>query len=205
MNHYFSLEQIPPEVIFITLGGQGVDAALFVGYHARWGTLNGVLAHTYLLNVVNLWFNDKPVGEIGMNASILGHFGVPVLMISSDQAGCDEAAEFIPGIETVSVKQGRGMFSAECLPPEITHKMIKETAKKAIHNFKNGKAPLPVQTDQPVSLRLELVSALQADNASCVPGVVRIDGRTLEMTAPDIVEAHKCFITLAKLAGPNFV
>ncbi|MBW2369997.1 MAG: M55 family metallopeptidase, partial [Deltaproteobacteria bacterium] len=181
-----------------------VDAAFFIGYHARYGTPNGILAHTWTLSVVNAWLNGQPVGEIGVNASVIGHFGAPVLMISSDQAGCDEAAEFIPGIETVAVKQGCGTFAAECLPPEVTGKRIRETARRAVQNFTNGKAPAPVTTTGPVTVKVELNNALQADRASSIPGAMRLDGRTLEMQVADVIEAYRAFRTLIGLAGPIF-
>ncbi|HEX2293643.1 MAG TPA: M55 family metallopeptidase, partial [Gaiellaceae bacterium] len=47
---------------------QGVDAALFVGMHARAGTTEGVLNHTVSgRDYQNLWFNDTLVGETGIN------------------------------------------------------------------------------------------------------------------------------------------
>ena len=183
---------------------KGVDGLIFIGYHARYGTPNGILAHTWSLGVVNCWLNDRLVGEIGLNSSVAGHFGVPLLMVSSDQAGCNEAAAWVPGVETVAVKQGTGTFAAECLPPEVSHRLIRETAEKAVKNLRKGSAPQPVQTATPVVVKIELNNALQADRAMTAPGAVRLDGRIVQLEAPNMVEAYRAFRTLVGLAGPIF-
>ena len=46
----------------------GVQAALFVGYHARAGSQNGILDHTWSSSLVaNVWLNERAVGEIGLD------------------------------------------------------------------------------------------------------------------------------------------
>ena len=181
-----------------------VDGLIFVGYHSRYGTPGGILAHTWSFGVVNCWINDLLVGEIGLNSSVAGHFGVPLLMISSDQAGCNEASALVSGVETVAVKQGTGTFAAECLPPEVSHKLISAAAERAVLRLKNGQAPNPLLTTQPVTVKVELNNAQQADRAVVAPGAVRLDGRTVQMQVADMVEAYRAFRTLVGLAGPIF-
>ncbi len=183
---------------------QGVDGLIFVGYHARYGTYQGVLAHTWSLGVVNCWLNDRVVGEIGLNASLAGHFGVPLLMISSDQAGCNEAGELVSGVETVAVKKGSSTFAAECLPPAVSQKLIRETAERVVRNLGKGKAPAPIKTATPVVVKVEFNNALQADRASVAPGTDRVDGRTVQWQVADMVAAYGAFRTLVGLAGPLF-
>ncbi|MCE5208819.1 MAG: M55 family metallopeptidase [Chloroflexi bacterium] len=194
----------PSEFQMISGIDKGVNGLIFIGYHPRYGTLKGVLAHTWSLGVVNLWLNDRVVGEIGLNSSVAGHFGVPLIMISSDQAGCNEAAAFVPGVETVAVKQGTGTFAAECLPPEVSHELIRETAQKAVKNLIKGISPAPVKTSTPVVVKVELNNAQQADRAMTTPAAVRVDGRTVQVEVPDMVEAYRAFRTIVGLAGPNF-
>jgi D-amino peptidase len=183
---------------------KGVDGLIFVGYHARYGTPGGILAHTWSLGVVNCWVNDLLVGEIGLNSSLAGHFGVPLLMIASDQAGCNEASALVSGVETVAVKQGSGTFAAECLPPQVSHKLIRETAEQAVKNLAAGKAPAPLVTSKPVTLKIEFNNALQTDRASVVPGAARLDGRVLQLQLADMAEAYRGFRTLVGMAGPIF-
>src|SRR5229473_2353016 len=85
---------------------QGCDAALFVGMHARAGTPDGVLCHTIsTTNWRNLWFNDRLVGETGINAALCGHYHCPVALVTGDEATCREARELLGnGVTTVAVK-----------------------------------------------------------------------------------------------------
>src|SRR5256712_8151877 len=59
----------------------GFDAALFIGYHARAGTRNAILDHTYADRIHDVRLNGKPVGELGLNAALAGRArgaGAPV-------------------------------------------------------------------------------------------------------------------------------
>src|SRR2546425_13236536 len=53
----------------------GFDAALFIGYHARAGTRNAILDHTYADRIHDVRLNGKPVGELGLNAALAGGAG----------------------------------------------------------------------------------------------------------------------------------
>jgi D-amino peptidase len=177
-----------------------VDALIFVGYHSRAGTRNGILAHTWTTRVFNLWLNDLLLGEIGLNASLAGHFGVPLIMVSSDQAGTEEAAALVPGVETVAVKRGSGMFAAECLKPEVSQPLIQQAAERAVKRFKGGQGPAPIKTSYPVRVKVELATPNLADAASVLPFVTRLDGRTLITEAPDMPTAHRMFRSITGLA-----
>ena len=97
----------------------GVDAALFVGMHAMAGTRLGVMNHTVSGQVwQNLWFNGVLVGETGINAALCGTWGCPVLMVTGDNAACDEARDLLgQELVTVAVKQGLGAQSARNIAP----------------------------------------------------------------------------------------
>jgi D-amino peptidase len=64
----------------------GFDAAFFLGYHASAGTARAVIAHSYRRRVAEIKLNGRKVGEIGFNAALAGHFDVPVVLISGDEA-----------------------------------------------------------------------------------------------------------------------
>ena len=105
---------------------QNVDGVFFIGYHARQGSQEAVLDHTWSNTCVsNVWLNEMIAGEYTLNAALAGHFNVPVLMISGDQTVCAQAKEQIGALETAVVKQATGHFSAECLPPEVSQKLIR--------------------------------------------------------------------------------
>ena len=177
-----------------------VDALMYVGYHARVGTSCGVLAHTWSLAIYNVWVNGLLVGEIGLNALVAGHFGVPLLMISSDLAGCKEAEALVPGVKTVPVKVGTSMYAANCLPNEVAQAQIKETAMQAVKDFKAGKAPAPLTTGTPITLTVELAGSQMGDAVSTIPGVTRLEGRKVQIEVADMPTAYKAFRTIASLA-----
>ncbi len=180
----------------------GINAAFFVGYHAHMSTPLAILAHTWSsAKVSNVWLNGSLVGEIGLNASMCGHYSAPVLMVTGDQAACDEASKWIPGVAVVPVKKASGRQAAEILPPQVTHQRIEETAERAVRSFLDGKAPAPIQTARPVKITIEFLNTLLADTASIHPGVTRLDGRRVELTGEDMPGAYRAFRAAVMLAG----
>ncbi|MBN1934642.1 MAG: M55 family metallopeptidase [Anaerolineae bacterium] len=177
----------------------GVDAAIFVGYHARAGTPNAILDHIWTGGVNNVWLNGAPVGEIGLNAAVCGHFGVPVIALSGCQGACEEAETLLGEVETAPVKWASGRMGAECLPPERAQQAIYEAAQRAVQRLAQGQAAKPFRVQTPVKLEVEFNSSDMADGASILPDAQR-DGRTLTLVAPDMVTAYRLFRAAASLA-----
>ena len=122
----------------------GVDGVLLVGYHARVGTQDAILDHTWSSGRVDgVWLNGEIVGEIGLNAAVCGHFGAPVLMISGDQTACAKATALLGDIETAIVKRATGRNSAECLPPEVTTQLIRDAADAPCGSWNTAPPPRP--------------------------------------------------------------
>ncbi len=180
----------------------GVDAAFFIGYHARAGSLNGILDHTWSSSrIANLWLNDRLTGETGLNGAVCGAFGAPVLMVSGDQTLAEEAQEWIPGIQAAVVKQASGRTSAICLPPEAARRVIRDAAERAVVLFKEGRGTKPLLVSTPVKITIEFFHAHMADSVCRMPGVVRLDGRRVELIAPDMPSAYRSFRAMVALAG----
>ena len=182
---------------------QGVDpetaGVLFIGYHARGGSQNAVLAHTWSSGrIANVWLNGVLVGEYGLNAAVAGHFGVPVLMISGDQTACAQAVELLGLLETAVVKKATGYFSAECLSPKVTLPMISKASKRAVLRLKDGTAPQPFIVQTPVKVTIEFHQPESADRAVRLPGTKRLDGLRIEFTTPDMLEAYAGFRAAVK-------
>ena len=179
----------------------GVQAAMFIGYHAHMSTENAVLAHTWSCeHVSNVWLNDRIVGEIGLNGSVCGDFGVPVLMISGDQAACEEARQWITGIATVPVKKASSRFAAECLPPGVSQPLIRQTAKQAVAAFLAGQSPAPLTVALPVRITIEFLNTVMADTVALLPIIRRLDGRRVEFEAGSMREAYRLFRAAVSLA-----
>ena len=175
------------------------DAALCVGYHARAGTL-GVLSHSFMGHEIeDMWLDDRPAGEIGLTHAAAAALGVPVVVLTGDDAACAEAADWDRSVRTVTVKQARDRFAAELLPVPEARQEIEKTAAAAIQaasgeTATTGRLTLVQDTPRaaapprdpaaPATLAVRWQSASVASMLLGIPGVTRRDGRTVVATAP---------------------
>lgn len=181
---------------------QGVDGVLFVGYHARAGTPNAILDHTWSSErVANLWINERLFGESGLNGAVCGHFGAPVLMVTGDQAVCAEAREFFGDLETAVVKIAAGRMAARCLPPQETQVLIEAAAKRAVRRLVEKRAPAPFKAAAPIRLLVEFTRSEMADKAALLPGAQRVEERKVGYTADNMATIYLAFRSLVMLAG----
>jgi len=175
----------------------GFEAALFIGYHARAGTPQAIIDHTYTSHVHEARLNGQPAGELAINAALAGAYGVPVAMVSGDQALAAEARELLgPTIETVIVKQALGRFAARSVSPGVSCQRIREGATSAL-----GRTHVPLVLPSPVRLEVEFQLTQMADMAELVPGSKRIGGRTLEYVHDDYREVFRAWRALYNLAS----
>ncbi|MFC6014642.1 M55 family metallopeptidase [Plantactinospora solaniradicis] len=175
----------------------GVDAVLFIGYHARAGAGPGVLAHTISDAVLDVRLHGESVGEIGLNAALAGHFGVPVVLGSGDDAACAELGALVPDAVTVEVKRALGQAAAETLHPQEARDLIRRSAAEAIR--RRDQVP-PVSTSGPVETEIDLYGPYTVDLATLVPGVSRAPGgRTVTFTGRDILEAYRLIQLVVQL------
>ena len=129
---------------------ESFDGMVMLGFHAMNGTEDGVLHHTQSsMSERKYWYNGKEYGELGQNAALAGHYGVPFIMVTGDVATCREAKEFFgDDLVTVATKRGLSRQAAELYPFEETRKALYEGAKKAmaaIPKCKPFKMDLPIK------------------------------------------------------------
>ena len=107
---------------------------VMVGFHAMMGTPDGVLNHTQSSKTENrYWYNGVESGELAQNGLIAGYFGIPVIMVTGDEATIREARKFFGNnIVTVPVKKGLSREAAILYPFKETRKALYEGAKKAV-------------------------------------------------------------------------
>lgn len=196
-----SLNSGSPSPLAMMQGVDEVDGVLFVGYHARAGSPNAILDHTWSSKAVaNVWLNDILVGEYGLNAAVAGHFDVPVLMVTGDQTACAQTLELLGDIEAVVVKHATGRFSAECLPHKITQEMISKAALRSVTRLVKKRAPEPFILEEPVMVSIEFFSSDMADRALRLPRVER-DGTCISFSTMDMLEAYNSFRAAVSLAA----
>ena len=180
---------------------ESVDGVFFIGYHARNGTPNAILDHTWSSGTVaNVWLNDILTGEYGLNAAVAGHFGVPIVMVSGDQAACAQVTASLGQIETAVVKHATGRFAAECLTPQAAQEMIFASAVRAVKRLTEGDMPDPFVLDSPVSVMVEFFTSDMADRATRIPFTQR-DGTRVSFSVQDIASAYNGFRALVMLAA----
>ncbi|HCO93876.1 MAG TPA: hypothetical protein DIU00_07995 [Phycisphaerales bacterium] len=121
-----------------------------LGAHAMMGTPDGVLCHTQSSRSENrYWYNGIESGELAQCAPIAGHYGIPTIMVTGDEATCREATKFFgPDCVAVAVKRGISREAAELYPFDETHQALYEGARRAvaaIPKCKPYKLSLPIQ------------------------------------------------------------
>lgn len=205
------VDMLEPGVELITGHGAGIDgmmqgidgsfdAAMLIGYHAMAGTQAGVMEHTISGRVHRMWINGMPAGEIALSTAVAGKYGVPMVAISSDEAGCAEAAALVSGIQTAAVKKGLGRYMTHTLQPEVSAPLIQAAAAEGLRVRASVR---PWTPDAPTTIRLEFNRSEEADMAAKVPTAVRVDAFTVEATgAWD--DAHRACWTMIAMADIGF-
>jgi D-amino peptidase len=176
---------------------EGFDAALFIGYHARAGVRHAVIDHTYTSRVHAARLNGRPAGELAFNAAMAGTYGVPVALVSGDQALAEEALDLLGNsVEAVIVKRGVGRFAARSVHPTEACRRIREGAVAALRRPHE-----PFRLASPIRLEVEFALTQMADMAELVPGALRTGGRTLEYSHEDYREVFRAWRALYNLAS----
>lgn len=191
------IEQFPPDVRVIRswprrLGmvagvDDSVDAAIFIGYHAGTSNTTGVRAHTFSsANLTRVALNGTNVTEGSWNAAIAGHFGVPVVMMSGDDAAIAEVRKAVGNIEAAETKRSLGFHSASTLTPQASCELIRQHVRTALTRMQDFK-PLKVQT--PVTVDVSFKNYLPAEVLAYLPMFERTDSHSIRFRAKDMVEA----------------
>ena len=178
----------------------GIGVALFVGYHARAGHPTGTIAHTFSGRPTLTQLNGRLVGETGINASVLGAWGIPVGLVAGDDALAGEVADWLPWAERVVVKEGAGGNAAASLHPTLAADLIRAGAERAVQRAMAGELQALV-VPPPVVIEVEYRNAIAADYAAIVPGAERTGDRGVKFVAPDPVTAYRGFLAGVRLAG----
>jgi D-amino peptidase len=176
--------------------GAGLAGALFVGYHARAGARAAVLEHTWNYRVYSVHVGELELGEFGLGALLAGHFGVPALFISGDEATAAEATALVPPITATVVKRGVSRYAAELLPPDEARTRLRADAERAVREA-GTRTPLEWSGDP---LRLTFTRVQYCDLAERCPGVQRLDGRTLLLRGDSYDELFRAFLTCLTLS-----
>jgi len=166
------------------------DGVMFIGQHAMAQAKGGVLAHSQSFSVQNIFLNGKPVGETGQTAAIAGYFDIPVIMLSGDQAACDEMLALQPKAETVAVKRLVGKDSTLSLSHAEAKAQIQAAAHRAvarIHEF------APWKIEGPVEMKVESFPGTPGVSAAALSkaGEKELAPRTVVYRGRNVLEAYQ--------------
>jgi D-amino peptidase len=191
------IEQFPPEVRVIRswprrLGmvagiDEDVDAAIFIGYHAGTNNPSGVRAHTFSsATLTRVALNGTNMTEGSWNAAIAGHFGVPVIMMSGDEAAIAEVRKIVGPIEAAETKRSLGFHSANTLTPQASYDLIGTRVKAALGRRSEFK---PLTTQTPIVVDVSFKHYLPSEVLAYLPIFERTDSHSIRYRAKDMVEA----------------
>ncbi|MEQ8801668.1 MAG: M55 family metallopeptidase [Haliea sp.] len=181
---------------------QGIEsgsyaAAILLGYHTAITTIGGNFPHSFSSGQFRaVRFNGEPVSEGHVSAWLAGHFSVPVVAASGDDACMAELAAAIPGLSVAVTKFSRGMYSAEQLSREYSHAAIRAAVVEGLNAAPGCQ---PRRLEGAIELELELHNRYLAQLLSYLPGFNRVAAGTVACRARDIVEAMQIVGALVHL------
>ena len=172
---------------------QGIDetfaGAIFIGYHSATTNPSGVRAHTISsARLADVQLQGVSMSEAGINAAIAGHFNVPVIMVSGDDAVVKETTALLGDVEGAVVKWNYGFHSAKTMMPEAANDLIREKVKKAISRIKEFK---PYKLQQPIRLDVRFKNYRPSEVLSYLSIVERTDAHSIRFTGKDMIEVSK--------------
>ena len=172
------------------------DLALAVGYHAPPSRADGILNHAY--HPFLLTWNEVEWDEVGLVAAVAGHYGVPLALVTGDEATIERSEALLPPHVGVAVKKGMTRFAADSLHPEEARERVRAGAREAVE--RRGEFA-PLRFDGPVVVEQTLYFSQQADMVMMIPTMERVDGRTVRYESPTALDAYRTFIATSVIAG----
>lgn len=191
------IEQFPPDVRIVRswprelemMAGidSSFDAAIFIGYHASTSNSTGVRAHSFSsATLTRVTVNGVEMSEGSWNAAIAGHFNVPVVMVSGDDAAVAEIRRVVGDVEGVEAKQSLGFHSAITLTPAAVQALIGPAVKAGL--ARRGSLT-PYKPAGPLVVEITFKHYLPAEVLAYLPMFERADSHTVRFRPKDMVEA----------------
>jgi D-amino peptidase len=202
LPEYVDIVRGYPRPLSMVAGVEDCDAAVFLGYHAKYGTARSSFDHTYNGASINkVEVNGAMASEFMLNGYVAGECKVPIIMVAGEaQLLKDDVAKFAPWAQTVALKHSLSRVSARSPSMIQLQKDLRKAVAKAARDLKNKKTK-PLIAKKPVNMAVTFLACQYADVASLLPFVKRIDGLKIEFEAENMMEAYKTFELLCLAAG----
>lgn len=180
----------PKPLVMSTAIDSSVGTVIFTGAHAGPGR-PGVMAHYYAFD--HFAVDGHEMNEVGFNALVAGEFGVPVSMVSGDDAEIAQCREILGnGFVAVITKYALSPMAAITFSPAHVRRMLADSALKAVrlarqHAFKPYTLPKPYQVE--FTLRASYSdSVVTAVDSLHWPGLEKTGARTYHLTTDSAVK-----------------
>ena len=208
------IDQLPNDVTIIRswprplMMMEGIDstfaAAVFIGYHSSTSNMRGVRAHTMSsATLTGVALNGTQMPEGGVNAAIAGHFGVPVVAISGDDAAVAEVSGIVGGgpMEGAVVKRAISFHSAATMTPKAAQELIRVKVKTGVE--KRG-AIKPFTLRGSVTLDLSFKNYRTAEMLAYLSIVTRTDAHSIRFVGRNVLEVSK-FLEFVEPYQPDLI
>ena len=181
--------------VYRGIGGD-YDGLFMVGLHAMGRAPGAMLAHSYLIQYDAIHINGELVGEIGVERALAGEQGFPLVFVSGDDKGCEEAKALDDKIVTAVVKKSLDEAQALCYAPAKTEKVLKEKAAEAVRNAKNL---APKDLGKAVTVQIKFSKCLYLENMKRLHPEIFIDDCTVEVTGKEgLLECWSRYLEMEK-------
>jgi D-amino peptidase len=176
------------------------DAAVFIGYHSATTNLEGVRAHTFAsARYTAVQLNGTPLAESTFNAALAGHYGVPVVAISGDDAAVAELTAIVPGAAGAVVKRAVGFHAAVTHTPEAAQARIRDAVRAGVA----GRAQIrPYSVAGPYRLDLTFKNYRAAEILALLPIVERRTAHAIRYGAASLLDIAR-FLTFVGTYAPE--
>jgi D-amino peptidase len=165
------------------------DGVIFIGYHSSTTNPSGVRAHSFSsARLADVRLNNVSMSEGSFNAAIAGHFNVPVIMVSGDDAAVKEVSSIVGDIEGAVVKWNYGFHSAKTMMPEAAYDLIRQKVKTALGRIKDFK---PYKLKTPVQLDVRFKNYRPSEMLAYLSIVERTDSHSIKFIGKDMIETSK--------------
>lgn len=166
---------------------EGVDAVMFIGYHAGTSNTAGVRAHTFSsATLTRVAVNGANMTEGSWNAAIAGHFGVPVIMMSGDDAAIGEVRQAVGSVEAAETKRALGFHSANTITPQASVDLIRQRVAAAFARRQEFK---PYRIAGPLTVDVSFKHYMPAEVLAYLPLFERVDAHSIRFRPRDMAEA----------------
>lgn len=168
-----------------------IKGVVFLGYHAKEGTPNGVLAHTFSSKAIQyVKLNGEAIGELYADSRTCAKLGIKPMFHASDDICVREMKEICPWVETVVTKVGKGRNLAKLREREEVLAEIYRGVCRAVEQLSESyECPFP----EKAHLEVRYTRAERADEMvqkatdAAIPVMRGEDTHTLhfELSAPN--------------------